>query len=266
MKKFTTISLTVAMALVFIAGCGSGKTAQPSNTDGKATQTPAAQKKEATILTIYNAAVDELKDGKTLDSNQLIDYHRSKSGIQVKYEVLPKDNPMQKVAVILASGDVPDLLNFPSVNKEDFFKLAAQGAFEPLDDLIAKYAPDYKKLVPQATIDAARYNKQLYAFPTVNLIEANEGIYARTDILKELNLKEPSTLDEYYNVLKTIKEKKGIIPLTAAASSPGEFDGTLAPLAGAFGVGTNTVVKNGKLEFSWVQPEYKEYLAFLKKL
>lgn len=271
MKKFTVLSLAVVMVLVLLAGCGGTKKTQSSDSaqTPQATKIPQAtqvQKKEVTILTNYNGAVDELKDGKTVDSNQLIDYHRSKSGIQVKYEILPKDNPMQKIAVLLASGDIPDLINFGAVFKEDFYKLVAQGAFEPLDELIAKYAPEYKKLVPSETIDAARYNKQLYAFPTVNLIKTNNGIYVRTDILKELNLKEPSTLDEYYNVFKTIKEKKGIIPFAASAASPGDFDNSLAPFAGAFGVGNNTVVKNGKLEFSWLQPEYKEYIAFLKKL
>lgn len=36
-------------------------------------------------------------------------------------------------------------------------------------------------------------------------------------------------------------------------------------LSGAFGVDTVTVVKDGELEFSWIQPEYKEFLTTMKQ-
>lgn len=83
--------------------------------------------------------------------------------------------------------------------------------------------------------------------------------------MKELNLKDPETLDDFYAKLKTIKEKKNIAPLTAMASNPGAFTNSFTPFAQAFGVGMTAVTKNNKLEFSWLQPEYKEFLTTMKK-
>jgi len=66
--------------------------------------------------------------------------------------------------------------------------------------------------------------------------------------------------------LKTLKEKTGLIPMTASAFNYDSFKNTVGILQGSFGVSTSTVDKNGKLEFSWIQPEYKEYLTYVKSL
>ncbi|WP_409344407.1 extracellular solute-binding protein [Paenibacillus sp. MBLB4367] len=266
MKKKATVltagTLTLALALT---GCSTGsspKTAATGSEKPAATSSAAPVKKEIKYIAPYNPATDTFKDGLNINNNPIIKYHREKSGIDVQIEVLPRENPSQKISLILASGDVPDWIPFGS--KEDYFKLAKQGAFLQLDELIKK-APNYQKLVTPEQLDAARVDGKLYAFVYPQTATVARGVLIRSDLLQELNLKQPNTLDEYVQVFKTIKEKKGITPLTAASSGE-DFDSSLSAFAGAFGVGTTTVVKNGKLEFSYVQPEYKEYLTFLKML
>lgn len=267
-KKKAIVS-AVALSLL-AAGCSSGSggstsSTSPSSSPGSsaAAVSTAPKNPNVKIVTNYNAATDVFSGDTQLNSNPILNYHNEKSGYKVTYEMLPKDDPKQKISLILAGGDVPDLMVM--LTKEDYFKLAGQGAFLPLNDLLKK-APNYEKLVAKDVLDAAKVDGKLYALPIPTSSTATRGLLFRTDLLTELNLKEPTTLDEYYQVFKTIKEKKGIIPFTLAASGADDIDYTTGPIAGAFGVATRTVVKNNKLEFSYTQPEYKEFLTYMKKL
>ncbi len=140
----------------------------------------------------------------------------------------------------------------------------SKGAFEPLDDLIKEHIPNLDKVFSQVELDAAKLDGVTYGIPVRVAQKVGTGVLVRTDLFKELSLEEPKTLDDFYNVLKEIKTKKGFAPFTVAASNPGAFRGAFAPLSGAFGVGTTTIVKDGKLEFSWLQPEYKQFLTTMK--
>ncbi|MNH95110.1 Lipoprotein LipO precursor [compost metagenome] len=267
-SKRKAIVSVVALSVLAV-GCSSGgeSKSQPSSsstpTASTSTTTSTPKNKSIRILSGYNAAVETFKGGADVNNNPIIALHREKSGYDAKFEVLPKDDAKQKISLILASGDVPDWL--PMYSKEDFFKLARQGAFLPLDDLL-KNAPNYQKLLTKEELDVGRVDGKLYAFPFPNTTTLTKGLLFRTDLLTELNLKEPTTLDEYYQVFKTIKEKKGITPYTFAAGGPEDIDGSLGSIAGAFGVSSRTVVKNGKLEFAYTQPEFKEFVTYMKKL
>ncbi|NOU69416.1 extracellular solute-binding protein [Paenibacillus sp. LMG 31461] len=265
-KKRSKAIVSVVALSVLAVGCSSGdkgtsETTSPTASTAAASAAP--KNKNVKIVAGYNVAAETYKTGMDLNNNPIIALHREKSGYNATIELLPKDDPKQKISLILASGDVPDLL--PIGSKEDFFKLAGQGAFLPLDDLLAK-VPNYAKLLSKEELDVGRVNGKLYAFPYPNTTPISRGLLIRTDLLKELNLKVPTTMDEYYQAFKTIKEKKGITPFTFAGAGPEDFDTTAGSIAGSFGVSTRTVVKNGKLEFSYTQPEYKEYLTFMKKL
>lgn len=267
MKFSRTIVLTAVTAMLGLtAACGgsgekageSGGTASP----GGGSAAP-VKNKDLSIMRAYHASLEQFKGSDNINDNKLVKLLKEGSGYNVKYEPLPKDNVSQKISVILASGSVPDILWIPG--KSDYFKLAKQGALEPLDKLIDNYLPNLGKVFTQAEIDAAKLDGVTYGIPVRVAQKVGAGVLIRTDMMEELGLQEPKTLDELYAFMQTIKAKKNIAPLTAAASNPGAFTGAFAPFAGAFGVGTTTVDKSGKLEFTWLQPEYKEFLATMKK-
>ncbi|MDF2958522.1 MAG: transporter substrate-binding protein [Paenibacillus sp.] len=258
-KKSALIGMSALMLSSLAAGCGNdeapGKTSDTGTSGNKI--------KELKVMMAYHSSMEQFKGSDNLNDNKLVKILKEKSGFDVKYESLPKDNPLQKVSVILASGDVPDLMRING--KSDYFKLAQQGAFEPLDDYIKNQIPVLPSMITPEALDATRLDGKVYGIPHRVAQKVGNGILVRSDILKELNLKDPTTMDELYTTMKTIKEKKNIAPMTAAAANPGAFGGSFTPYAAAFGVGTTTVVKNGKLEFSYLQPEYKEFLETIKK-
>jgi len=77
--------------------------------------------------------------------------------------------------------------------------------------------------------------------------------------MDELGLAIPTTRDELYQVLKTIKEKKNVIPLTG-------YGGVFAEIANTFGITTTWKEVDGGLIHRDQDPRMKEYLAFMNKL
>ncbi len=260
-KKRSAALLAGTLLVATTAACGGA--GSPSTTGGAGSGEGGTKSKELKIMRTYHASLEQFQGSDNINDNKLIKLLREKSGYNVTYEPLPKDNVAQKISVVLASGDVPDILWIPG--KADYFKLAQQGAFEPLDDLVAQYIPNLDTVFSKEELDAVRYDGKLYAIPHRAAAKVGAGVLLRWDLFEEAGLAEPTTLDELYAAMKTLKEKYDISPLTAAASNPGGFTSAFAPFAGAFGVGTTTVAKDGKLEFAWLQPEYMAFLETMKQ-
>ncbi|MEK3721427.1 extracellular solute-binding protein [Paenibacillus sp. FSL H8-0034] len=264
-KKTALISMSALLVAGVAAGCGNdaGTGASKGTEKSSGSATAANTNKNVSVMMSYHPSLEQFSGSDDMNNNKLVKLLKEKSGFNVKYEALPKDNPSQKVSIIFASGDVPDLIRISG--KSDYFKLAQQGAFEPLDDLIKSSIPNLSSYLTPEIMDSTRLDGKIYGIPHRVAQKVGNGILMRSDITKELDLKDPVTLDDFYATLKTIKEKKNLAGLTAAAANPGAFTNSFLPFAAAYGVGNRTVVKNGKLEFSVLQPEYKEFLTTMKK-
>ncbi len=259
-KRVSRLIGMMAIVALLVAACSSGN----NETGGSSvSETGEITNKKVTLMRSYHAGLEQFKGSDDINNNKLYNLLKEWSGYHITYETLPKDNASQKISVILASGDVPDLMQI--LGKSDYFKLAQQGSFEPLDDLVEKYIPNLSSVFSKEELDAARLDGVLYGIPVRVAQKVGNGVLIHDGVFKELGLKDPTTLDELYHVLKTIKEKKNIIPFTSAVSNPGSFMGAFAPISSTFGVGTTTVEKDGMLAFSWIQPEYKTFLETMNK-
>ena len=270
MKK--TISIIVSLMIVILAfsGC-STKDATNGVKDGKKDVGQTEQKKDTAestkktgdkpkikMLVDYNPNVVNFKTDESENKNVIYDWIIEKSGFDITFEVKPKDNPDQKVSIIMASGNVPDILEIS--NKTMYSNFANQGALTDVTELV-KTAPNIQSLIPQDSFKAIDIKGNIYAVPRPPEDDGyGAGIYARLDILKNKGLKNPITTDDYYNVLKAVSDSnKGVWAIT----NNGPF---LGGFMGAFGVATSMKVKAGKVVYSYTQPEFNDYLAYVKKL
>lgn len=134
--------------------------------------------------------------------------------LDIQWEYVSSGDYKEKQKVILAGGDIPDILTLFQLSNTDIMKYGKQQVFEELTQHMDKL-PNYKRLLD---IDEKAKDKlysedgKTYAFyNTQSYPDGQKGIYAaaavRTDILKECGLEIPTTLDEVYNVAKVLKEK-----------------------------------------------------------
>lgn len=194
--------------------------------------------------------------------------YEKRTGIAIQHlgGVPIRDN---KFRYLLASGNMPDIfmnnwLQYPGGPE----KAIEQGYILPLNDVIKRYAPNFKRVLeenPEIDKMVKTDSGVYYAFPFIRseVGRVYGGPIVRKDWLDELELPIPTTIDEWYAMLKAFKEKKGAsAPLTLRTLFMGE---RTAGFAGAFGVMGNFYVEDGKVTYGYLEPEYKDYLATMSK-
>ncbi|RCW51920.1 extracellular solute-binding protein [Paenibacillus prosopidis] len=270
--------IAAAAIALFASGCFGGNGAEGNLSTNSRTETavpepgsPAASGEpfeypmqgapELTLMT-------EFPDMGTPNAGPIDEEYEKRTGIVIRYlgGVPMQDN---KFKYLLASGNLPDIfmnnwLQFPGGPE----KAIEQGYILPLNDVIDRYAPNFKRVLEEnpeidkmVKTDSGIY----YAFPFIRSEEGKVygGPIIRKDWLDELGLPVPTTIDEWYAALKAFKEKKGATaPLTLRTLFMGD---RTAGFAGAFGVMGNFYVEDGKVKYGYLEPEYREYLATMSK-
>ncbi|MDF2662216.1 MAG: transporter substrate-binding protein [Paenibacillus sp.] len=254
MFKKTLSVLSIATLAASVAACGS---ATDSKTSGGST-TPADNKQAEA-----NKPKPEFKallQYSRFDPNAefVAKYLNEKTGYKTTYDMLPVENFDEKLNLLMANKEP---YAFMKLNATQYAKLASSGALEPLDELINKYGTNMKNVISQTSWNGAKLDGKIYGIPeTGSGTIVNTALVTRQDWIDELGLKMPTTRDEFYTFLKTIREKKNVIPLTGGKSP------MLAEVASTFGVTTTWNESGGKLTHMVENPGMKQYLAFMKKL
>ncbi|MGZ9586396.1 extracellular solute-binding protein [Paenibacillus marinisediminis] len=244
-KKYAWISAILVFTLA-VSGCGGGSTKGSGGDSAKGGDS----KSELTMLMQYN-----LFDPNTEFPGK---YISEKTGYQVKYEMLPAENPDEKLNLLVANKEKIDIMK---LNAAQFYSLATAGALEPIDDLLAAHGNYINQAIKPESWGSATIDGKKYGIPETGAgVSIGEELVVRQDWMDELGLQIPTNTDELYNVLKTIKEKKNVIPLTGGKES------LYGDIATTFGVLTDWKEVDGKLVHKAELPEMREFLAYMNKL
>ncbi|SHH87975.1 extracellular solute-binding protein [Clostridium grantii] len=196
------------------------------------------------------------------------------TNVNIEWEETPQETWPEKKNLIIASGDWPDVFygNY-ILEDEEVVKLAADGIFIPLEDLIEKYAPNVQKVFEEYP-DFKDYitapDGHIYSLPTINAYQspAPSAQFINKKWLDELGLEIPTTTDEFYEVLKAFKAnaKDGQTPFSFMY---GNNTYGIGGMFGSFGLADDNskiTVVDDKVVFTAMQPEYKEAVKYFNKL
>lgn len=264
MKKLTKPAVLAAMSVVLASSLAACSSSDKSK-EGEASAAPAETAK---------AAAEAKPELKRLGVWQAQDYNtypvagmlEQKTGYKVKFDMLPQDNPVQKLNLLMSSGEPYDVVTMFS-DMALFSDYAQKGALVDLNPLIDKYGPNIKKAISQQSLDALTIDGKLYAIPTSVTYEVNSSILIRTDWLKKAGLQMPATTDELAAVLEAFKAKdpggngSQNVPLTIKGDLP-----MLDNIAGAFGMPNQWNDVDGKLVPRLLDPGYADYITYVSGL
>lgn len=181
------------------------------------------------------------------------------TGYKVDYSMLPVENMNEVLSLRVSNVGAYDSLK---LNSQQYNMLTSQKALIPLDDLLEKYGQRILEVIKEETWEAAKVDGKIYGVPEVPPApNVNHVLLARKDILDELNLAVPETTEEFYNVLKTIRTQKDIIPLSMAT-----HNSTLSVVASGFGMYNAWIDVDGKLLHQVEYPGMRDYVEFMAKL
>lgn len=177
-----------------------------------------------------------------------------------------------------STGELPDMfVTLGALTGLDVANYSAQGLLLPLNDLIDQYAPNIKALLdenPDVVKSLTMPDGNIYALPGF-LDSPRELVVGRYWInkqwLENLNLDIPTTLDEFYTVLKAFKEQdpngNGLadeIPASGDLGNPIKMI-----VLTALGLTQDKIgldMSGTKVVYAPTTPEYREYLEFMNRL
>lgn len=201
---------------------------------------------------------------------------RNKLNINLKVTLLPSgDDGDTKMNAAAAANNLPDVFQVPA-NNNIFLQWVKQGLIAPVDSLLPMMPGRTKDRYsdPQMQKVATINGKQYVLQEKAGLIK-RQGLFIRKDWLDKLGLKEPKTLDDFYNVAEafTTKDPDGDgkndtygFGGTTGVGGVG-LGGSWQAFFGAYGLpGTWNFNTPGKISLSLRDPGYLKAVEFLHKM
>ncbi|MDQ0720173.1 putative aldouronate transport system substrate-binding protein [Paenibacillus sp. W4I10] len=259
-KKWITMGMTAALVVGLLAGCssndGENKTAGKDGEQGPITLTWFDGNTKGEPFT--DAVAQEIT---------------KKTGIEISIQQ-PTGNPTEKLSLMLASGDYPDVVVM-SRGDASLDKYISSGAFIPLDELIEKYGSDLKEMYGDTLTKTRNTDGKNYYLANWYGLDSDPvfGMLMRQSLLEEFlpdkaDGSQPLTTDEFEALLKNFKEKyntidgKESIPMTMNGENMGANLGTFK---GMWGLKTY-YDNNGRLQYDVKDPKYREMLLYMNRL
>lgn len=186
----------------------------------------------------------------------------------------PLSDYEQRRSLLIGAGDAPDVISVTYPGQEAQF--VASGAILPMSDYV-DYMPHFQDKVEkwdlQDELDTLRQEDgKFYMLPGLyEQLRYDYSIGMRTDVLEELGLEEPTSWEEFAEVLAAIKEAKGgdyvfsdrwkgDALLNVASAS---FD----TVAGwGFGQGVTFDEQAGEFEYAGATDEYRSMVEYFHGL
>lgn len=215
------------------------------------------------------------------DTNTFTKFMEEKTNLHVEFEFVPEAGKDAKLNLVLSSGEYPDIiLNF-NINEAQQIVYGEQGVFLPLNDYIEKYGVNTKQLFKDSPVikDAITApNGKIYSLPrggTCYHCEEKNKMWIYKPWLDKLNLKMPTTTEEFYQVLKAFKtqdpngnNKADEIPLMSFNSGAPNSIEIFLMNSFLYADRENKYLdlKDGKIDAVFNKPEFKEGLQYLNRL
>lgn len=279
MKKVTALTLASAMTLGMAAcgSSGSGKEQKEVALTGSGEYPIVADGEELT-LTCFTMSMPNVED---LATNDFTKWLEEKTGIHIEWQTGGRDDWQDKLNMILASGDYPDIIFGVTPD------LAKYGVDEqiviPLDDYInEENMPNYMAMYGDQLDQSREADGKIYSLLAENNCyhcEFGRKMWVNTKYLDEMGVEAPTTTQEFYDVCKKFLEyKPDGIAIAGTATGQGWYGEFEYFLMNSFILAPSvsyTLTKiHDKMAVTWdgeikcvaTDDRYKEFLEYCKSL
>ncbi len=268
MKRLIASLMAVAM-MVSLAACGGneGGTTVIPGLDFEIGDTGGLEVPFGNGEEIVMYAQDEVGD---TSNTYIFDKLSQVTGLNIKPMLVPVSMAVEKIQVLLAGANVPDVMNSGALIQLNDY--AMQGAWEPINDHLDEM-PNFKRIFADNEENSwifksfAAADKKLYAFPAIDTNRnVNHGMLYRKDIFDKHGIEMWNSPETFYQALKKLKELyPDSYPLTSKNGKK-----LIANYAVAWG-GINSYNvyydESAKVwKYSDTDPKTKEMLDYFKKL
>lgn len=213
-----SIVLVLAMLVTMFVGCSGSKTGDSTKPDGQTGTTTEpgkdSQEKPYTAHVICSRAMDDKGDYGYVFGRVLKEYAAEHPNFSYDYEVVQQMDIPGKIALLVASNDVPD-----------FFVTEAGGAMEAIiksggivnmEEALKTLGFNYDDIVSDGAKGGINVinGRPYYYLPTRYAIS---GVWYNKEIFEKYNLEHPETWEEFVDICETLKQN-GIQPMACGGA------------------------------------------------
>ncbi|KRE64161.1 extracellular solute-binding protein [Paenibacillus sp. Soil750] len=282
MKKNLLLTVPVALVLV-ISGCADKSASQEGTATTTASVIPANVNETGLPIVKEKVTLKGFarKDPQLGEYSQMLLWKEleEKANIHIEWDTPSLQNAVERVNLVLASGELPDFFIKGVIKDADITKYGSTGIFIPLEGLIEKYAPNLRELLkkkPEVKAAITSPDGHIYSLPRIvdyDLLGVPRFPMLNIKWLDKVGAQAPKDSNELYSLLKLFKEKdpngnskNDEIPYTAHT-----IDWAMRGLEGMYGLQRNLDYKlniddNNKVHIWYADEKYKELLQYTSKL
>ncbi len=251
MKRIVSMLLCLTLLCAMALTTAAAETAYPIQTDNnKLTFWLPIQPIASKYIASYNDHIIY----KTISEN---------TGMDVEFINCAPSDAATQLGLIIASGDVPDILQIRDSYPGGAATGVSEGIFVDLTPYLEKYAPDYYKAIRSSDLCyrlCTSEDGKVYSFETLKqTAPAFNRMMYRQDIMDELGLDIPLTLADCEADFEVMKEA-GIAGVVL--DKTGRTDMLMWP----FGITTGWCLDaQGNVQYGQYTKSYLEYLTLMNK-
>ena len=280
--KFFVLLVTFALVL---SGC-SGSTSS-SQTSSGSTSSDGSSVSEPGQLPIVNETVElEIMVGNSplipdFEENHMTKKMEEWTNVHINWNVVADMGETKPL--LLASNDLPEVFASAGITPEEQITYGDKGVFVDMAPLIESdgyYIHDMLEYDDSVLSNITTPSGKIVSLPSYSLtyhMTASNKLWVNRDWMEKLNQEIPTTIDEFYNVLKAMKEgdpngngQADEIPLSGVDVV--SWNSAIPYVMSAFIVTDNQAGRyfvqpfDGTVDVVFNKPEWREGLKFLNKL
>ncbi|QNK58323.1 extracellular solute-binding protein [Paenibacillus sp. PAMC21692] len=273
MKKLKLV-MAAALAVGTLSACSS------NNAGGNAVPSPSQGTEPSPTESAAKANVDDGSETMNIslmlpqyaeigpaNDSELVKQLNEKLNIKLDLQWIPGASYNDKISVLAASNSLPDAYR---ITAQDYMQWRDKGVFLDVKPLLDGY-PNLTAHLPEEAWQELNDNDHYYGLPYYSIPHLF-SLSIRQDWLDKLELEMPTTVDEFYEVAKAFvnddpdgNNKKDTTGFSIIVNDSGKFENA-EYLQGAFGLGNEWTLKDGKLVAMQAQTEeLKAFIGFLRK-
>ena len=210
----------LGLGLAALLACGKSEAAPGAEEFvDKGVTTPAGQYPivvegtEPITLEIFTQSYDPRVDGnyKFTESNKFIQWLQKKTGVSLNFTTVNAENLTERVNVMMATGDVPDIMMSAGLSGNEIQYYGSNGLFRSFTPYIEKYGSVIKEVfqakpVTRPMIEDLEGN--IWALPRItecyHCFRGPKAFYYKP-WLDKLGLEVPQTTEDFYEMLVAFK-------------------------------------------------------------
>lgn len=258
MKRILALILFVAILCTSVFGLASCNKKGGKTDDGINYEIDLANKPNLEIL--MPSSGKSIEEVNSSSNAKLIE---QLTGYKVNYTQLPAADPSTTL-----NTSIMDQKQYHAMKltKDQFSDLVNKELLTDITDALEKFAPDILANISDESWDVVTVDGRIYGIPERASSDNIENpIILNYDLMLELGLDVPETLDEFTEVLRAMTAKLGTPALTFDQNTP-----LVYAISAAFGIYSfwQEYEINGKTEvrFYMDAPRYDEYVAYMHSL